>query len=108
MKEYIEQRDGGYWIVGTRISLDSVVYAFQRGASPESIVRSFPLLTLEQVYGAIAYYLAHEREIDDYLYQSEAEFELLRQASREELRRIKPDLFDRLEKARQEREALRS
>ncbi len=103
MKEYVEQRDGGYWIGDTRIPLDSVVYAFQRGASPESIVRSFPLLTLEQVYGAIVYHLAHEKEVADYLQQSEAEFERLRQESREELRRTKPDLFHRLEEARQSR-----
>ena len=99
-KEYIEQRDGGYWIGDTRISLDSVVYAFQRGTAPEAIVCSFPLLTLEQVYGAIAYYLEHEQAIDTYLRQGEAEFDALHQASREELRRTKPELYDRLEAAR--------
>ncbi len=26
MEPYIEQRDGGYWIRGTRVSLDSIVY----------------------------------------------------------------------------------
>ena len=103
-KNYVEQRDGGYWITGTRISLDSVAYAFQRGAPPESIVRSFPLLTLEQVYGAIAYYLAHEQEINAYLQQGEAEFEALRLASREELQRTKPELYDRLQAARKHRE----
>ncbi|MGK7927200.1 MAG: hypothetical protein AB4290_18475 [Spirulina sp.] len=36
-KSYIEYRDRGYWVAGTRISLDSVVYAFQNGQSPESI-----------------------------------------------------------------------
>jgi uncharacterized protein (DUF433 family) len=52
-KAYVEKRDGGYWIKGTRISLDSIVYAFQRGAAPETIRRSFPLLSLEEVYGAL-------------------------------------------------------
>lgn len=42
------------------------MYSFQRGLSPESIVQSFPLLTLEQVYGAIAFYLANHSEIDAY------------------------------------------
>ena len=102
--QYVEQRDDGYWITGTRISLDSVVYAFQRGASPESIVRSFPLLTLEQVYGAITYYLAHAQEIDAYLRQGEAEFNALRQAARDELRMMKPELYTRLEAARKQRE----
>lgn len=104
MKAYVEQRDGGYWISGTRISLDSVVYAFQRGAAPESILRSFPLLTLEQVYGSIAYYLAHEQQINDYLRRGEAEFAALSHASREELRRAKPELYVRLEAARKQHE----
>ena len=41
---YIEQRNGGYYVAGTRISLDSVVYAFNRGDSPERILEEFPLL----------------------------------------------------------------
>src|SRR5687768_7319011 len=102
--EYVEQRDDAYWIAGTRISLDSVVYAFLRGAAPESIVRSFPLLTLEQIYGAIAYYLAHEQEIDAYLRRGEAEYDAFRQTSRDDLRRRNPGLVKRLETARQERE----
>ena len=72
-RSYVEQRDGGYWIKGTRISLDSIVYAFKRGAAPESIQRAFPLLTLEEIYGAITFYLAHAQEIDTYLAQAEAE-----------------------------------
>ena len=35
--EYIEQLDGGYYDAGTRISLDSVVYAFNEGLSPEAL-----------------------------------------------------------------------
>ena len=66
-KEYIEQRDGNYYIAGTRISLDSIVYGFRRGESPETICQNFELLDLEQVYGAIAYYLAHKTNIDSYL-----------------------------------------
>jgi hypothetical protein len=37
--EYIEERNGGYYIAGTRISLDSVVYSVERGNSPEGIQR---------------------------------------------------------------------
>ena len=50
---YVTHIDGTYRITGTRVSLDSVVYAFLNGLSPEGIVDSFPVLTLEQVYGAI-------------------------------------------------------
>ncbi len=65
-KSYVEYRNEAYWVEGTRISLDSIVYAFRNGLSPESIVQSFPLLTLEQVYGAIAFYLANRAETDRY------------------------------------------
>jgi uncharacterized protein (DUF433 family) len=83
-KEYVVQREGKYRIDGTRVSLDSVVYAFRRGAAPESIQRSFPSLTLEQIYGAITFYLSHQEEIDRYLLDGEAEHEKLRAASHAE------------------------
>jgi uncharacterized protein (DUF433 family) len=66
-KEYIEQRDGAYYVAGTRISLDSIVHAFRRGESPETVCQNFELLRLEEVYGAIAYYLANQADIDAYL-----------------------------------------
>ncbi len=68
MEEYIERRDGGYYIAATRISLDSVVHPFKNGASPESILRSFPLIgSLEKVYGALTYYLANKEAVEAYL-----------------------------------------
>ena len=102
-KEYVEQRDGGYWIAGSRISLDSVVYAFQRGASPESIRRSFPLLSLEEVYGAITYYFAHQSEIDTYLKEEDEKFE----AERLVARAADPEFYQRFDEIRAEREATR-
>lgn len=74
--EYIEQRNGGYYVIGTRISLESVVRAFQQGHSPERILERFPLLGKRAtVYGAIAFYLEHQADIDAYLDKSEREFE---------------------------------
>lgn len=78
-KTYIEYRNDGYWIRGTRLSLDSVIYRFHEGLSPESIRQCFPLLSLEQVYGAIAFYLANKTEIDDYLATEEEAFETMSQ-----------------------------
>jgi uncharacterized protein (DUF433 family) len=76
MREYVEQKDGGYWVAGTRVSPDAVVFAFLEGLSPETIAAEcFPALSLEQVYGAITYYLAHRAEVDGYLKASEAEEE---------------------------------
>ena len=67
MSEHIEQRDGVYYVPGTRIPLDSIVYAFRDGSSPESIREDFEGLTLAHVYGAIAFYLDHQAAVDNYL-----------------------------------------
>jgi len=73
--EYIEERNGGYYVAGTRISLDSVVYAFNRGDSPERILERYPLLGKPaSVYGAIAFYLDRQAEIDTYLAASQNNF----------------------------------
>jgi hypothetical protein len=91
-KSYIEYRNEGYWVEGTRISLDSIVYAFQKGLSPESIVQSFPLLTLEQVYGAIAFYLANRADINVYLAAEEEAFDVMPQP----LQTDDPALYNKL------------
>lgn len=98
-KEYVEKRDEGYWIAETRVSLDSVVLAFLDGLSPETIAAEcFPVLTLEQIFGAITYYLGHRAEIDEYLKTGDAEFEALRQTTRE----ADPEFHTKLLKARRE------
>ncbi|MDZ7620562.1 MAG: DUF433 domain-containing protein [Patescibacteria group bacterium] len=94
---YVEVRDEGYWIAGSRVSLDSVVVAFLDGLSPETICgECFPTLTLEQVYGAIAYYLARREQIDTHLKQGSAEFDALRQ----QIRKADPDFARRCAEAR--------
>ena len=70
---YVEYRDEVYRVAGTRVALDAIVRRFWAGDTPESIVQSFPVLTLEQIYGALAYYLHHQACIDTYLKQAEAE-----------------------------------
>ncbi len=75
---YIEHHDGMYRIAGSRVSLDSIVYAYLRGQTPESIAQSFPTLSLEQVFGALAFYLAHQAVVDTYLEAQSAEYEALR------------------------------
>lgn len=95
--DYVEQRDGGYYVAGTRLSLDSVVYAFRGGESPETIQQNFPSLTLEQVYGAIAFYLGHQAQIDANI--QEGEEELRRKVT--PLCQRNPEAFARLQKARE-------
>lgn len=90
---YVEEHDGGYWIAGTRVSLDSIVYRFWEGLSPESIAQSFPVLTLEQIYGAITYYLANQADVDAYLQSADAEYEKFRQ----QVRTKNPQLSNKLD-----------
>ena len=97
-QDYVEQHDESYWITGTRVSLNSVVYAFLDELSPESIVDSFDTLTLEEVYGAIAFYLGHRDVIDAYLKQSEAQFDDLCGRARA----AHPLLYQKLEEARRQ------
>jgi uncharacterized protein (DUF433 family) len=70
----------GTWrIVSTRVSLDSVIYAFWDGATPEEICQDFPSLSLAQVYSVIAYYLTHRDQVDAYLKEQQQAAEQLRQ-----------------------------
>jgi uncharacterized protein (DUF433 family) len=97
-KGYVEQRDGGYWVAGARVSLDSIVYAFLGGQTAESIAQSFPVLTLEQVYGAIAFYLANRAEIDAYLEKGTADIGEMRRNARE----ADPMFYQKLADARRQ------
>jgi len=98
MHGYVEQRNGGYYLGGTRVSLDSIVCAFRGGESPETIQQHFPSLTLEQVYGAIAFYLGHQAEVDANIQQGE---ESVRR-SVPPLSQRKPEAYLRLQRARQQ------
>lgn len=96
-RDYVEKHKKGYRIAGTRVSLDSIVYAYLEGLRPESIADDFPALTLEEVYGAIAYYLAHREEVDAYLKQVDEDFPALQQRVRETY----PLLNQKLDEARE-------
>src|SRR5580704_4300015 len=72
MQDYIEERDGGYYLAGTRIALDSIVLAFKDGESPETILQSFPTAgPLVRVYGAIIFYLENKEKVEAYLRDQE-------------------------------------
>jgi len=97
-KEYVENVEGTYRVAGSRVSLDSIVYGFREGLSPEAIAENFPPLTLEQVYGAIAFYLASQPVLDQYLREGET----LSEGLQLESRRRNADLITRLQRARHE------
>jgi uncharacterized protein (DUF433 family) len=98
MTPYIEQIEGGYYVARTRVSLDSLVYAFRSGESPETIQQQFPSLSLEQVYGAIAFYLGHQSEVDANIREGEEQIHRLIPP----LSQRKPESFQRLQRAREQ------
>ncbi len=100
---YVEKRDDGYWIASSRVSLDSIVYGFWSGQTAESIKQDFPVLTLEEVYGAIAYYLAHRHEIDGYLQSRHHDYESRRQAARD----ADPAFYQKITEAKRKLETAR-
>ena len=100
--QYIERRNEDYWIVGTRVSLDSIVYAFLGGQTAESIAQSFPVLTLEQVYGAITFYLANRIIVDKYLEKAKSDFENLQKSSH----KSDPMFYQKLAEFRKRKKAI--
>lgn len=72
--------DAGVLRVGkTRVSLDSVIAAFNDGSTAEEIVQQYDVLALADVYGVIGYYLENQNEIDSYLANRRKQRERLRQ-----------------------------
>ena len=95
--DYVDQRNGGYYVTGTRVSVDSVVYAFRRGESPETILEHFPAInSLAKVYGVIAFALDNPQELDDYLAAVDREWDEAR-------RQNPPHMVEKIRRARQER-----
>ena len=63
--------EGVVRVGGTRVTLDTVVYAFNQGATAEEIVQRYSTLRLEDVYAVIAYYLHAHTEVDSYIWHRE-------------------------------------
>lgn len=63
-RQFIERRDGSLYVSGSRVPLARLVREFQHGELPEAIRSHYPTLTLEQVYGAITFYLGSKAEVE--------------------------------------------
>jgi uncharacterized protein (DUF433 family) len=59
--------DGVVRVGGTRVTLDTLVAAFEQGATAEEIVPQYPSLHLADAYAVIGYYLRHRAEVEAYL-----------------------------------------
>jgi uncharacterized protein (DUF433 family) len=65
--------DGVIRVGGTRVTLDTVVAAFETGATAEEIAQQYPSLTLGDVYAVLTYYLRHRADVDAYIARGEAQ-----------------------------------
>jgi uncharacterized protein (DUF433 family) len=63
----------------TRVTLDTLIDAFQQGETPETMVSQYPSLRLDEVYTVIGYYLRHRPQIEEYLRQRRQQAEQVRQ-----------------------------
>ena len=96
--EYVEVRNGGYYVRGTRIGLDVVVCDFRRGRSAEAIFEAYPSVgSLARVYGAITFILEHPAEVEAYLKDQDRIFEEIKAQYP-----MPQDMVERFERARNE------
>ena len=78
------------------MSLASIIYEYRDGAAAEAIGQNFPTLSLEQIHGAIAFYLGHQEEAEAYLRELERKWETLEGTAEP----ASPELQQRLDEAR--------
>jgi len=97
--EYIETRNGGYYVAGSRIGLDVVAHAFRRGRTAEDIFRSFPSIgSLAKVYGVLTFILEHPHAIENYLRDEQRFYEEFQTSHP-----LQPEMLEPFERGRNER-----
>lgn len=96
--QYVSTDQQGVMRVGKAgVALESVLAGFEQGHAPETIRSQYPALSLEEVYGAITYSLAHAQEVQQYLKGQDALWEHWRQR----LQQGEPPVVERLRAIRQ-------
>lgn len=95
--EFVEFREGGHFVIGTRISVDSIAYGVLRGQTVEEIHDDFPaLVSREKLKGVIAFIKSHPDEIREFLAEKVEMWEEAR-------KRNSPEIAAKLARQRAER-----
>jgi uncharacterized protein (DUF433 family) len=98
-----QDETGTVRVIDSRVTLDTLVAAFKNGATAEQIQDSFPSLSIRQIYGAIAYYLDHQDDVEAYLNERQVEAQAIRREIesqpqynefRKKVRRRRAELID--------------
>lgn len=96
-KEFVERRHDSFCLIGSRIPLAHIARQFQNGEPPEAIRLHYPTLTLEQVYGAITFYLGNKEEAEKDIAEREREEDEF-----ENTHPFPPHLQEKLERSHQD------
>ena len=65
-------------IDGTRITVHRIAVLYKQGQNAEEVARTYPHLSLGQVYTALAYYHANRDEVEAELAADDAEYDALK------------------------------
>ena len=63
-RDHVERRETGFYVRGTRVPIDRIIWEYRNGEDPETIRSHYPTLTLRQVNAAIAFYENHKQEVE--------------------------------------------
>ena len=97
MQDFVERREGSFYLAGSRVPLAAIVHDFRNGETPEAIQSSFPTVSLEQVYGAITFYLGNKEEVEtDLAERQRVEDQFI------DTHPLPPGLKEKLERAREQ------
>ena len=102
-RDYIERRETGFYIVGSRVPIDRIVWEYRNGEDPETIQSHYPTLNLEQVNGAIAFYQSHKEEVEQVMEERRRVEDAYRAAHP-----APPDIKERFERMRRQATPRRS
>jgi len=102
-RDFVESREGSFYLIGSRVPLAHLVREFQQGEPPEAIRSHYPTLSLEQVYGAIAFFLGHKSEVESDIVERRREEDAYTAAHP-----TPPDIKEKFERMRQQMPERRS
>ena len=76
--QYVDIRNGAYYVAGTRIGLDVIASEFWAGRSPESIFEAYPAIgSLGKVYGAVTFLLENADAVASYLQEQAQRYQAI-------------------------------
>jgi uncharacterized protein (DUF433 family) len=82
LPDYLTQDADGYiHVTGHRVGLQDLVYYYNEGYSPESLLEAFPTLSLALIHKMIVFYLEQTADVDAYVAKCEQEVERQRTAA---------------------------